>query len=397
MKSTDFPHKWCALISPCNTRLPRLDMTMTTTTSEHDVRKDEHWWRTRQLLEQRAALFMSGLSSELIQALVRNPDRGLVAAVAAAAIVNERSVWRAAASLRPNPSFFHFVFNKPAGVLSQPNQFGRPEDVSVHDALPSGYPRVPFAGRLDADTEGLLFFSDDGKLLQALAEPHAEPDSQPAATEPEVDCQVAAELTERRVNVAKTVTKTYHVEVEFLVPDLYSGCEDSPAATLERRVAAVACMARPLNIKGTLSTPAEVCLVPRASLAERGNEPHVFWVSVVLRQGLNRQVRRLCRRAGLRVRRLVRVAFGQLLLGSLAPGQARALTAAEVSACYAAAGLVPVASLPCPVPPQGAELVAALALLADDGSQIQKEKQQRGGDFPRESTCVATFGENCIP
>jgi hypothetical protein len=94
---------------------------------------------------------------------------------------------------------------------------------------------------------------------------------------------------------------------------------------------------------------------------------------------------------------LVRVAFGQLLLGSLAPGQARALTAAEVSACYAAAGLVPVASLPCPVPPQGAELVAALALLADDGSQIQKEKQQRGGDFPRESTCVATFGENCIP
>ena len=374
-------------------------MTMTTTTSEHDVRKDEHWWRTRQLLEQRAALFMSGLSSELIQALVRNPDRGLVAAVAAAAIVNERSVWRAAASLRPNPSFFHFVFNKPAGVLSQPNQFGRPEDVSVHDALPSGYPRVPFAGRLDADTEGLLFFSDDGKLLQALAEPHAEPDSQPAATEPEVDCQVAAELTERRVNVAKTVTKTYHVEVEFLVPDLYSGCEDSPAATLERRVAAVACMARPLNIKGTLSTPAEVCLVPRASLSERGNEPHVFWVSVVLRQGLNRQVRRLCRRAGLRVRRLVRVAFGQLLLGSLAPGQARALTAAEVSACYAAAGLAPVASLPCPVPPQGAELVAALALLADDGSQISSCSTSSGAAISRASRhlSVATFGENCLP
>jgi len=373
-------------------------MTMTTTTSEHDVRKDEHWWRTRQLLEQRAALFMSGLSSELIQALVRNPDRGLVAAVAAAAIVNERSVWRAAASLRPNPSFFHFVFNKPAGVLSQPNQFGRPEDVSVHDALPSGYPRVPFAGRLDADTEGLLFFSDDGKLLQALAEPHAEPDSQPAATEPEVDCQVAAELTERGVNVAKTVTKTYHVEVEFLVPDLYSGCEDSPAATLERRVAAVACMARPLNIKGTLSTPAEVCLVPRASLSERGNEPHVFWVSVVLRQGLNRQVRRLCRRAGLRVRRLVRVAFGQLLLGSLAPGQARALTAAEVSACYAAAGLVPVASLPCPVPPQGAELVAALALLADDGISSCSTSSS-GAAISRASRhlSVATFGENCLP
>lgn len=373
-------------------------MTRTTTTSEHDVRKDENWWRTRQLLEQRAALFMSGLSSELIQALVRNPDRRLVAAVAAAAIVNERSVWRAAASLRPNPSFFHFVFNKPAGVLSQPNQFGRPEDVSVHDALPSGYPRVPFAGRLDADTEGLLFFSDDGKLLQALAEPHAEPDSQPAATEPEVDCQVAAELTERCVNVAKTVTKTYHVEVEFLVPDLYSGCEDSPAATLERRVAAVACMARPLNIKGTLSTPAEVCLVPRASLAERGNEPHVFWVSVVLRQGLNRQVRRLCRRAGLRVRRLVRVAFGQLLLGSLAPGQARALTAAEVSACYAAAGLAPVASLPCPVPPQGAELVAALALLADDGSQISSSCSS-GAAISRASRhlSVATFGENCLP
>jgi 23S rRNA pseudouridine2605 synthase len=378
--------------------MPRLDMTMTTTTSEHDVRKDEHWWRTRQLLEQRAALFMSGLSSELIQALVRNPDRRLVAAVAAAAIVNERSVWRAAASLRPNPSFFHFVFNKPAGVLSQPNQFGRPEDVSVHDALPSGYPRVPFAGRLDADTEGLLFFSDDGKLLQALAEPHAEPDSQPAATEPEVDCQVAAELTESQ-NVAKTVTKTYHVEVEFLVPDLYSGCEDSPAATLERRVAAVACMARPLNIKGTLSTPAEVCLVPRASLSERGNEPHVFWVSVVLRQGLNRQVRRLCRRAGLRVRRLVRVAFGQLLLGSLAPGQARALTAAEVSACYAAAGLAPVASLPCPVPPQGAELVAALALFADDGSLISSCSTNSGAAISRASRhlSVATFGENCLP
>ena len=64
-------------------------------------------------------------------------------------------------------------------------------------------------------------------------------------------------------------------------------------------------------------------------------EPGRWVLSVTIRQGLNRQVRRMCAMAGLRVHRLERVREGPLTLGDLPPGCWRPLTAAEVSALSA--------------------------------------------------------------
>ena len=59
------------------------------------------------------------------------------------------------------------------------------------------------------------------------------------------------------------------------------------------------------------------------------------WIRIAIREGKNRQVRRLCARAHLSVQRLVRESIGAVELGALPLGSARSLTEREVRACYA--------------------------------------------------------------
>lgn len=166
----------------------------------------------------------------------------------------------------------YLMLNKPRGyVTTLSDEQGR-KDVS---SLVAGCgARVWPVGRLDRDSEGLLLMTDDGALTNFLTHPGHE------------------------------VEKEYRVWVKG----------DAPAALHVLR--------GPMELDGVPLRPADVTLL------EQSGEEAVL--SVVIREGKNRQVRRMCAIAWLSVTRLQRVREGAVLLGDLALGRYRALTEAEV-------------------------------------------------------------------
>jgi 23S rRNA pseudouridine2457 synthase len=200
------------------------------------------------------------------------------------------------AALRPREraSIQHryVVFYKPYGVLSSfTDDQGRP---TLGDYVP--VPGVYAAGRLDFDSEGLLFLTDDGDLGHRLAHPRYK------------------------------LPKTYWVQVEGV-----------PTAE------AVEALRRGLPVKGERTAPAEVALLspsptlpPRpVPIRERQNIP-TTWLVIVLREGRKRQVRHMTAAVGHPTLRLVRVAIGPLTLAGLEPGQWRDLTSGELRQLRAA-------------------------------------------------------------
>jgi 23S rRNA pseudouridine2605 synthase len=175
------------------------------------------------------------------------------------------------------PGLVHYLLNKPAGVVTTADDpEGRPTVV----ALVPRRPRVFPVGRLDADTEGLLVLTNDGQLAQRLTHP------------------------------SFGVDKEYLVEVEGI---------PGPGALRALR--------HGVDLEDGRTAPARVGVVAPGVLR------------VVIHQGRNRQVRRMCQAVGHPVRRLVRTRIGPVSDPGLAPGRWRALTPAEVrSLGLAAAG-----------------------------------------------------------
>jgi len=168
------------------------------------------------------------------------------------------------------------VLHKPAGyITSRGDPGGRP---TVYDLLDPGLPWVFPVGRLDRDSSGLLVLTNDHRLGQRLTDPEAH------------------------------VPKRYHARVRGVPgPEALDALRDGV----------------PLG-DGTVSRPAEVRAL---GTAQSGSS----WLEIVLTEGKNRQVRRMCANVGHDVQELVRVAVGALLLGELAPGQWRQLSPAEVA------------------------------------------------------------------
>ena len=186
----------------------------------------------------------------------------------------------------------YFVLHKPTGcITARRDHRGRP---TVYDHVPVRWRAVPHVGRLDLNTEGLLLFTDDGRLAQAVLNPGfaglAPPDAVPA------------------------LEKVYHVKVRGTVPP-----DDPVLGVLER----------PLRYADGVETrPARVrWLAPRA---------RATWIEVIVTEGRRHQVRLLCGRSGFQVVKLRRVAIGPLLLGDLAPRWCRPLEETEVASLYAA-------------------------------------------------------------
>jgi len=168
-----------------------------------------------------------------------------------------------------------WAVNKPAGVVSTAKEPGeRPAVVSLVDSAARLYP----VGRLDADSTGLLLLTNDGELANRLTHPRYE------------------------------VAKAYRVELRRPPRD-----ED-----LRR-------LAEGVHLEDGPTAPAAV-----RRLGERE-------VEVVLREGRNRQVRRMAEAIDNRVTALRRVRFGPIELGGLAEGQARRLSADEIAALRDAA------------------------------------------------------------
>ena len=171
-------------------------------------------------------------------------------------------------------SFIYLKMNKPKGyACTAQDEKGR----KTVAALASGCGRRVWpVGRLDLDSEGLLLMTDDGALTNQLLHPR------------------------------------HQVEKEYLV--WVTGDVDR----------ALPILTGPMELDGEPLIPARV---------RRGRTSgEVTQLSVVIRQGKNRQVRRMCALAGLEVTRLKRIREGDLWLDrSLKPGQWRPLTAEELA------------------------------------------------------------------
>ncbi len=163
-----------------------------------------------------------------------------------------------------------YALNKPIGVLSTAQDtHGRPTVVSL---VPGEARRLYPVGRLDADSSGLILLTNDGALAQRLTHPSYE------------------------------VPKTYRV-----------GVDGGPVGE-----SALAKLRAGVRLEDGMTAPAQVRRVGQGLL------------EVTIREGRNRQVRRMCEAVGHPVVALERIAFGRLKLGELASGASRRLDEAEL-------------------------------------------------------------------
>ena len=173
------------------------------------------------------------------------------------------------------PKKIYLMLNKPCGYITTlSDEKGRKTAASLINCGCRVYP----VGRLDRDSEGLLLFTNDGRLADRLMHPRG------------------------------SVDKQYEVTVEG---DWHAG---------ERL------LARSIELDGYRIAPPQVRLLQGA-----GNRA-IF--EITIHEGRNRQIRRMCEAAELRVVRLRRIAEGSLRLGTLPSGKWRPLTKEEIEQLY---------------------------------------------------------------
>ena len=168
------------------------------------------------------------------------------------------------------------LFNKPYGVVCQFSRDGIHPTLADYIALPDFYP----AGRLDTDSEGLLVLTDDGKLQHRITDPKHK------------------------------LAKTYWVQVEG-VPD----------------EVALDSLRRGVKLSDFTTLPAEVRQIDEPELLWPRNPPirerktiPVSWLELIIREGKNRQVRRMTAAVGLPTLRLIRYRIGDWTLDGLSSG-----------------------------------------------------------------------------
>ena len=171
------------------------------------------------------------------------------------------------------------AFNKPFGVICKFRPEAGRRTLADHIDVPNVYP----AGRLDTDSEGLLLLTDDGALQARIANPRHE------------------------------LAKVYWAQVEN-VPT-----EDALAA-----------LRRGVDLGDFVTRPADARLIDEPANLWSRDPPIRYrakiptaWLEITLREGKNRQVRRMTARVGFPTLRLVRASIGRVGLEGLAPGEWR--------------------------------------------------------------------------
>jgi 23S rRNA pseudouridine2457 synthase len=189
------------------------------------------------------------------------------------------SIWKAVVSDLANI----VIFNKPYGVLSQFTPEGRWRGLA--DFIP--VKEVYVAGRLDADSEGLLLLTDDGGLQARIADPRYK------------------------------LPKTYWVQVE-------GEPTDAALDELRRGVRYADFLTKPCGARRI----ADPGLWPRDPPVRFRKSVPTSWIELQLSEGKNRQVRRMTAHVGFPTLRLIRYAVGAVTLDGLAPGEWRMMSGA---------------------------------------------------------------------
>lgn len=176
----------------------------------------------------------------------------------------------------------YILLNKPRGyVTTTDDEFGRKTVLELTSDIKE---RIYPVGRLDRVSEGALIMTNDGEFANAMMHP------------------------------SKHVPKTYKVTVR-------------PSITNEQ----VDILETGVELDGRMTAPAEVHVVSK----EEGRSV----LEIVLYEGRNRQIRRMCEAVSLEVARLRRIAIGNVKLGMLPAGQWRDLSEAEVESLFNSAGI----------------------------------------------------------
>ena len=184
-------------------------------------------------------------------------------------------------ALPKKKNLIYIMLNKPRGyVTTVSDELDRR---CVMDLLEDVDERVYPVGRLDRNSEGLLLFTNDGEFANSIMHP------------------------------SRHVSKTYRVTVR---PDIN---DEQLVALSEGDV-----------IDGKKTLPATVVV--------KDKEPGRVVMLITIKEGRNRQIRKMCEAVGLEVARLRRISIGPLKLGMLKPGRWRELTADELRALRTAIG-----------------------------------------------------------
>lgn len=180
------------------------------------------------------------------------------------------------------------IFYKPFDVVSRFTDAEGATTLAAYVDVPGVYP----AGRLDKDSEGLLILTDDGRLAHHITDPK------------------------------RHLPKIYLAQVER-APD------EAALEALRRGVLIGGRMTRPAGAELLAEEPE---LPPRPTPIRYRKSVPTAWLKITLREGMNRQVRRMTAAVGHPTLRLVRIAEGPLTLDGLSPGVWRALSANEIRA-----------------------------------------------------------------
>ncbi|MBI4689087.1 MAG: rRNA pseudouridine synthase [Nitrospirae bacterium] len=174
---------------------------------------------------------------------------------------------------KPEPKIY-LMLNKPRGVITTLSE--TEERPTIRNFLKKIKYRAFPVGRLDYDSEGLLFLTNDGDFAHAVLHP------------------------------SKKIPKTYHVKIKGFL-------EDDKIERLKKGV----------KLQDGLTLPS---VVKKLRKSEENS-----WIEITIYEGRKRQVRRMLERVGHSVLKLKRVRINGIELGNLAPGEIRYLTPMEVN------------------------------------------------------------------